>query len=140
LRCTHSCTFKCFNKLGKFIKVHKDPLLTAFRPNVVYKINCQDCEASYVGQTKRMLNTRISEHRNHIKRNSPQTSVITDHRLEFNHEFDWDNVEVLDEEINYNKRLISEMIHIKKQKLGLNLKKDTDLLHPIYHELFDRSS
>jgi len=94
-------------------------------------------------QTKRILNTRITEHRNHIKRNSPQTSVITDHRLEFNHEFDWDNVEVLDEEINYvkyNKRLISEMIHIKKQKQGLNLKKDTDLLHPIYHELFDGSS
>jgi len=132
--------FMCFNKLSKFIKVHKDPLLPTFRPNVVYKINCQDCEASYVGQTKRTLNTRISEHRNHIKRNSPQTSVITDHRLEFDHKFDWDNVEVLDEEINYNKRLISEMIHIKKQKQGLNLKKDTDLLHPIYHELFDGSS
>jgi len=87
-----------------------------------------------------MLNTRISEHRNHIKRNSPQTSVITDHRLEFKHEFNWDKVEVLDEEKNYNKRLISEMIHIKKQKLGLNLKKDTELLHPIYHELLDRSS
>jgi len=47
---------------------------------------------------------------------------------------------VLDEEINFNKRLISEMIHIKKQKQGLNLKKDTDLLHPIYNELLDGSS
>jgi len=63
-----------------------------------------------------MLNTRISEHRNHIRRSSPQTSVITNHRLEYNHDFDWDNVEMLDEEINYNKRLISEMIHIKKQR------------------------
>jgi len=43
-------------------------------------------------------------------------------------------VEVLDEELNFNKRLISE-IHIKKQKQGLNLKKDTDLLHPIYSDL-----
>jgi len=84
-----------------------------------------------------MLNTRIGEHRNHIRRNSPQTSVITDHRLEYNHDFDWDNVEVLDEERNYNKRLIFEMIHIKKQRQGLNLKKDTELLHPIYNELFD---
>jgi len=39
--------------------------------NVVYKINCQDCDASYVGQTKRILNTRISEYRNHIRRNFP---------------------------------------------------------------------
>jgi len=70
---------------------------------------------------------------------APQASVITDHRLEYNHEFDWDNVEVLDEEINYNKRFILEMIHIKKQRQGLNLKKDTELLHPIYndYDLFD---
>jgi len=46
----------------------------------------------------------------------------------------------LDEERNYNRRLISEMIHIKKQKSALNLKKDTELLHPLYHELFDGSS
>jgi len=89
------------------------------------------------GQTKQTLNTKINEHRNHIRRNSTQASVITDHCIEFDHEFDWDNVEVLDEELNYNKRLISEMIHIKKQKQGLNLKKDTDLLHPIYNNLFD---
>jgi len=115
--------FTCYNKLNKFVKVHKDPLPVASRPNVVYKINCQNCDASYVGQIKRILNTRISEHRNHIRRNSPQASVITDHRLEFNNEFDWDNVEVLDKEINYNKRLISEMIRIKKQRESLNLKK-----------------
>jgi len=128
--------FTCYNKLNKFIKVYKDPLSPASRPNVVYKISCHDCEASYVGQTKRMLNTRISEHRSHIKRDSPQTSVITDHRLNCNRKFDWDNVEVLDEETNYKKRLISEIIHIKKQKRGLNLKKDTELLHPIYNEIF----
>jgi len=115
--------FTCYNKLNKFIKVHTDPLPVASRPNVVYKINCQNCDALYVGQTKRILNTRISEHRNHIRRNSLQTSVITDHHLEFNHEFDWDNVEMLDEEINCNKRLISEMIHIKKQRQSLNFKK-----------------
>jgi len=44
---------------------------------------------------------------------------------------------MLNEEINYNKRLISEMIHIKKNKDKINLKKDIDLLHPIYNDLFD---
>jgi len=29
------------------------------------------------------------------------------------------------------------MIHIKKQRQGLNLKKDIELLHPIYNDLFD---
>jgi len=70
-----------------------------------------------------------------IKRNSNQVSVITNHRITFEYEFDWDNVKVLDEEINYKKRLISEMIHIKNQKCGLNSQNDTELLDPLYHDL-----
>jgi len=84
------------------------------------------------------LNARIGEHRNHIRRNSTQNSVITD-RLQFKHEFDWDDVEVLDEEKNYKKRFISEIIHIKKQLNGLIYiwitHNDTDLLDPIYNNL-----
>jgi len=29
---------------------------------IVYKIGCLDCDATYVGQTKRQLGTRIKEH------------------------------------------------------------------------------
>jgi len=115
--------------------VHKDKLPSLSRPNVVYKIECSNCEASYVGQTKRTLNTRVSEHRGHIKRNSTQPSVITDHRIATNHDFKWTDVKVLDVEKNYKKRLISEMIHIKLQKHGLNSQNDTDLLDPIYNDL-----
>jgi len=127
--------FSCYGKLNKIIKAHKDLLPSSSRPNVVYSIKCSNCDASYVGQTKRMLGVRIGEHRGHIRRNSTQTSVITDHRLQSNHDFDWDSVEILDEEINYKKRLISEMVYIKKQKRGLNLQSDTDLLDPIYNDL-----
>ena len=45
------------NKLKKFIKVHKDPLDSFSKSNVIYKINCNDCDASYVGQTERKLKT-----------------------------------------------------------------------------------
>jgi len=103
------------NRLNKFIKVHKDRLPSLSRSNVVYKINCLHCDVSYVGQTRRLLKQRIDEHRNHIRRNVTQTSVITEHRLKFSHDFDWENVEILDEEVYFNKRLISEMIYIKKQ-------------------------
>jgi len=128
-------SFSCLNKLNKFIKVHKDHLSTFSRSNVVYKIDCSNCDASYVGQTKRLLKDRIGEHRNHIKRNSNQISVITNHRINCEHEFDWNGVRVLDEETNYKKRLISEMIHIKNQKCGLNSQSDTELLDPLYHDL-----
>jgi len=38
-------------------------------------------------QTGRQLKTRISEHKNHIKRNTTINSVVTNHRLQFGHDF-----------------------------------------------------
>ena len=104
------------NKLRKYIKVHKDRLPNASRKNVVYKISCNNYDASCVGQTGRLLSTRVKEHRNHINRKTGQSSVVTDHRL-LNHEFDWEGVEILDEKLNLNKRLMFEMLYIKHQKM-----------------------
>jgi len=53
------------NKLNTFIRAQKDKLLSLLHSNIkliVYKINCKNCDASYVGQTKRFLKTRINEH------------------------------------------------------------------------------
>ena len=51
--------FYSVNKLRSLIRVHKDPLLISAQSNVVYRIACKDCEASYVGQTSRQIKTRI---------------------------------------------------------------------------------
>jgi len=128
----------CFfgiNKLSSIIRVQKDPLPPLSHSNVVYKLRCTQCDASYVEQTRRLLKIRIDEHRNHIRRNTNQSSVIIEHSLEFLYDFDWDDVEILDEEIHYNKRIISEMIHIKKQSYSLNLQQDTDSLNSIYFDI-----
>jgi len=98
-------SFYSMNKLGKLIKAQKDSLPKFSNMNVVYKINCKDCDASYVGQTGRQLKTRISEHKNHINKNTSSLSVITEHRLLKNHVFDWERVEILDVERNFNKRI-----------------------------------
>jgi len=58
------------NKLNRFIKVQKDALPKFDNKNIVYKICCKDCDASYVGQTCRKLSSRISEHRRHINWNT----------------------------------------------------------------------
>ncbi|KYN22564.1 hypothetical protein ALC57_05036, partial [Trachymyrmex cornetzi] len=127
--------YTSLNKLNSLIKGHKDILPKEKRKNVVYKISCKSCEASYVGQTKRKLKTRLAEHRNHINRNSNNQSVITEHRIEFDHDFDWENVAVLDEERSLNKRLISECLHILMQKNSLNLRSDTEGVHLNYIQL-----
>ncbi|EZA55678.1 hypothetical protein X777_04187 [Ooceraea biroi] len=81
---------------------------------MVYKISCNGCDASYVGQTKRRFNTRINEHKNDIKKRSRTPSVISDHRFTFDHDFEWNDVKIIDIESSYKKRLISEMVNIKK--------------------------
>jgi hypothetical protein len=130
--------FRCLNKLDRFIKVHKDKNIKTEWNNVVYKLNCKDCNASYVGQTKRKLKTRIKEHINNIKLETFKIFVISEHRLQQNHSFDRENVKILDFKPNYYKRLISEMIHINEQKNGLNKKTDTELLDNYYSIIFNR--
>lgn len=124
------------NKLKQYIRVQKDKLPDPSRNNVIYKIPCMNCNASYVDQTSRLLKTRIAEHRNHIRQNTTQHSVITDHRLS-GHEFAWNNVEILDEERIYGKRLMSEMIFIRRQTNSLNLQSDTENLHHAYLTLVE---
>ncbi|KYN22605.1 hypothetical protein ALC57_04988, partial [Trachymyrmex cornetzi] len=123
--------YKPTNSLSKFIITGKDKLNKIENSHLVYKINCLNCECSYVGQTKRKLKTRIKEHRADINRaNNP--SVVSQHRIKYNHDMDWDGVEILDLEPFFYKRSISEMVHIKKQKRGLNEQKDTDKLPNAY--------
>ena len=125
-------SFHSPNKMGKYIKVQKDICPHTSKSNVVYKISCNNCDASYVGQTGRQLKTRITEHRNLIRHNTSVRSVIMEHRLQYDHDFQCDNVKILDEEPCYRKRLISEMLNIKKQRNSLNLQTDTEGFHKAY--------
>jgi len=113
------------NKLNNFIKTGKDKIEHMQQMGVVYHINCNNCDASYVGQTKRKLETRIKEHQRDINKKTGTLSTISLHRQEEAHEFDWENVKILDKEQSYSKRLTSEMLHIKRQKSPLNIQSDT---------------
>jgi len=52
-------------------------------------------------------------------------SVIID-QLEEDHEFDWENIAILKEEPQYRKRLVPEMLHIRRQTCGFNLQTDLE--------------
>jgi len=133
----HIIGYRVLNSLGKHIKVHKDTNELLTNSNVVYKICCNDCNVSYVGQTKRQVKTRIKEHKNNSKFISPKPSVITEHIREHLHSFDWDNIKIMDTEPNYYKRTISEMLHIKEQLNGINAQKDTKLLDNAYFDILE---
>ncbi|XP_020295370.1 uncharacterized protein LOC109860580 [Pseudomyrmex gracilis] len=131
-------SFRILNTLRNFIKVHKDDLSHDSLCNVVYKINCSSCDASYVGQTSRQLRTRISEHHKNIYLNQNRQSVVSKHRNEFGHDFLWNEVEVLDTEHFLQRRLVSEMLNIKMQKNCINSMTDTELLDPVYTSLIEK--
>jgi len=42
--------------------------------------------------------------------------INKEHRVEYDHEFDWENPKILNIEQHYHKRLISEMMNIKTQR------------------------
>jgi len=56
------------NKLGKMIKAQKDDIPIGCNKNVVYKLDCKNCDVAYIGQTKRKLHTRVNEHRKDISK------------------------------------------------------------------------
>ena len=129
-------SYKKFNSLNQFIQTQKDKIEEHSHNNVVYKISCQNCNATYVGQTKRQLKTRLHEHKNDIKKSS-SPSVISAHRINFDHQFDWQRTKILDKESSYGKRLTSEMIFIKSQDNGLNKQSDTESLPESYISLLE---
>jgi len=103
---------------------------------VVYKINGKDCDQVHIGQTKRYLETWIKEHRCNIKNPSGNFSVVTNHRLSFNHNFEWNKPDILHKEKKKRKkREIAEMFFIKKFNNNINLQKDTENLSPIYDKI-----
>lgn len=55
----------------------------------IYRINCKDCNAAYIGQTGRQLKTRINEHKKNL------TSNVYQHRLNLGHNIDYENAKLL---------------------------------------------
>ncbi|GAA55527.1 hypothetical protein CLF_108233 [Clonorchis sinensis] len=64
------------------------------RNNVVYQINCNNCNKFYVGQTGRKLCTRMKEHNAAVRRHDP-LSLISIHEDQEGHKFSVENVKIL---------------------------------------------
>jgi len=62
------------------------------------KITCNDCGATYIGQTKQLRTRLRHEHVIDINKKSGSLSVISNHRLENDHEMNWNDVKIVDNE------------------------------------------
>ena len=82
------------NKWNCFIKLVKDVSSKDEKTNVVYRIDCNKCAATYVGQTEIRLNNRVNEHMKKCANKNLGSAIYT-HMEELNHKFNFSNVKVL---------------------------------------------
>ena len=82
----------------------------------IYLWKCDDCHAGYIGQTKRNLKTRWSEHRREYEKDSVGISAIADHTLDQGHNCFESGLKLLKEISNPSLLDAYESIYIHKMK------------------------
>ena len=112
-------TFYTQTTLRSLLPKPKDPIPKEDRNNAVYQLNCKDCEAVYVGETKRTLNIRAEEHITAIK-SASKKSHTAEHCWKYNHDFDWKHKKVLGFEKNWKTRTIKESIYSEENEHHIN--------------------
>ena len=88
------------------------------RQGAVYKINCSDCHASYIGETGRNLTTRLIEHKRATRKGDVINHIAEHHQLT-NH-IDWDTAQCLTYSTNYFQRLTLESWFTNLEQTPLN--------------------
>lgn len=124
---------------NEFSKVKdKDPVNE--HSEVIYSIPCSQCnDRPYIGITKQLVKSRMSQHKSTINCNQPEKSALARHALERGHNFDFDGVSILAHQSNRTKREFMEELFIKSSKKCVNLKsRDSANVSAIYSRLFDR--
>ena len=106
--------------IDRYLTSFKDPILTSEKSCPIYKISCNDCEFSYIGQTKGDLKTKILEHQRAIRNQQPEKSAHCEHSMIHDHRIAWQEAQILKTESDCSKRLFAESCFINKEFNVLN--------------------
>lgn len=135
-----SVAYKNNNNVGKFFSKLKDPIPFCESRNIVYQVNCIDCnnQKCYIGTTGQTVHKRMNQHKNDVNKNNPNRSALAHHAIHNNHKFDFENVRILERESIYNKRMLLEELHIKSSRNCVNFKsQETRNVNDIYMPLLE---
>ena len=94
----------------------KDATPLTFKSGV-YKLQCLQCPALYIGETSRKFSTRFSEHKPSLGCNQSADEKCSRFALHLNttgHPFHKDSLSVLHTEDSYKKRITLEALEIGK--------------------------
>ena len=113
-------TFCTDNTLRKLLCKPKDRVATEDKNNIVYEIDCSNCQAVYFGESKRSLKSRSDEHKRSVRNCDCDKNEIAKHCWEADHNFRWDQKKVIDRESRLIPRKIKEIIHSLKNPNHIN--------------------
>ena len=113
--------FKPVRTLRQILMQVKTRIPEERKRGVVYEVPCKECHQTYIGETKRTLKVRLSEHQQAVKRGDPKNGIAV-HAHESSHMIDWDGARVRRSGmIGYWQRRTTEAIHIKLSEKTMNL-------------------
>jgi hypothetical protein len=88
---------------------------------VVYHLKCKNCNADYIGHTKRICDVRMKDHQ------TDKNFHVFEHHNKPGHEIDFENVEILDRADTVRKLEYKEMLYIRKHKPTINKQTEGEL-------------
>ena len=112
-------------KIGNLFRA-KDGIPSSLQSMVIYEFRCSSCNARYVGQTTRHLQTRIAEHmgissRTQRSLSAPLFSSIRDHSHKTGHTFNESHFRILNKARNKYDLGILESLVITNTRPNLNI-------------------
>jgi hypothetical protein len=127
--------FKPFNTIRSQLVRPKDKTSDLKKCGIIYELKCSQCEATYVGETSRALETRLKEH----KRQKGTLTAVGEHLQQTGHKLTEDSKCVLARQDSFWPRKKHEAIEIRER--GPTLNRDTGYHLPaIYNTLLSCDS
>ena len=108
------------NTLRKLLCKPKDPVATEDKNNIIYEIDCSNCEAVYFSESRRSLKSRSDEPQRSVSNCDCDKNEIAKHCWEADRDFNWDQKKVIDRESRLIPRKIKETIHSLKNPNHIN--------------------
>ncbi|XP_055840080.1 uncharacterized protein LOC129907751 [Episyrphus balteatus] len=114
------------------------------KSNIVYKIKCLgdgiiNCPSVYVGTSMQKLKNRLAGHRSDINSGHSHKTALALHCIDEGHRPDFNNVDIIQTEKHYSKRMLLEMLHILNTDNTVNRRSDCEGLSNIYSQFVHRN-
>jgi hypothetical protein len=95
---------------------------------IVYEVPCKDCDKVYVGETKRTMKVRLSEHRQAVRKGDSRNGIAV-HVQTTEHGINWEGASVRWKGTGFWQRRTAEAIHNRRSNPTMNL--DSGLVLPM---------